>query len=83
MKRLLLPLCLLPSLAMHAPTKADPMHDRIMSHLEQAKDADIFPLCERYGTDDLYVICALEAVHALELAQTRASCPYKSKGPTQ
>lgn len=87
MKRLLLPLCLLPSLALRAPASdAETIGDRLRAHLEQAKAADIFPLCERYGVGDLYVLCALEAVHALELAQARAQCapnPFLKKGPTQ
>ncbi len=82
MKRLL-PLCLLSALA--SPASAETIGDRLRAHLEQAKAEDIFPLCERYGVGDLYVLCALEAVHALELAQTRARCepnPFL-RGPTQ
>ena len=72
-------------LALPMPAHAETIGDRLVVHLEQAKSEEVFQLCKHYGSGDLYALCALEAVHALELAQARARCepnPFL-RGPTQ
>jgi hypothetical protein len=58
-----------------APVVAQSIGERLAEHLQQAKTHEVFQLCQHFGADtELYPLCALEVVHALELARIRAAC---------